>query len=343
MIKSIELKNIQSHENTKLEFSPGINAIIGSSNNGKSAILRGLYWVKYNRPLGIDTYCSHWNMTEKGTMKGEMSVTVENDSSIITRRRTKDQNQYIVDGEVLNVVKTDVPDEVEQSLHLSDTNIQKQLDSPFLLSESSGKVAEYFNKIVRLDIIDKVLSNAESQRRKTKQEVERTEKQIEILENKLSSFDWMNGVDKLIHKVEVLSEMETEINAQKSALEESINNYKSYKTYDFSKQNSIIAKINILNEDIKDTEFDINSLECQISIHKNHKTYDFSKQKKLIDEISIIEIDDSEIEKLQEQIKKYKWETYQIESSQKDIECLKDQLPDVCPYCGNIIKNCGGK
>ena len=343
MIKSIELKNIQSHENTKLEFSKGINAIVGSSNNGKSAILRGLYWIKYNRPLGIDTYCSHWNMTEKGTMKGEMSVTVENDSSIITRRRTKDQNQYIVDGKVLNVVKTDVPDEVEQGLNLSDTNIQKQLDSPFLLSESSGKVAEYFNKIVRLDIIDKVLSNAESQRRKTKQEIERTEKQIEILENKLSSFDWMNGVDKLIHKVEVLSEIETEINTQKSALEESINNYKSCKTYDFSKQNSIIAKINILNEDIKDTEFDINSLECQISIHKNHKTYDFSKQKKLIDEISIIEIDDSEIEKLQEQIKKYKWETYQIESSQKDIECLKDQLPDVCPYCGNIIKNCGGK
>lgn len=52
MIKSIELKNIQSHENTRLDFDKGINVIVGSSNNGKSAILRGLYWARYNRPLG---------------------------------------------------------------------------------------------------------------------------------------------------------------------------------------------------------------------------------------------------------------------------------------------------
>lgn len=337
MIKSIELKNIQSHENTKLEFSPGINAIVGSSNNGKSSILRGLFWVKYNRPLGIDTYCSHWNMTDKGTMKGEMSVTVENDSSIITRRRTKDENQYIVDGKVLNVVKTDVPDDVENALHLSDTNIQKQLDSPFLLSESSGKVAEYFNKIVRLDIIDKILSNAESQRRKTKQEVERTEKQIEILENKLSSFDWMNGVENLIHKVEVLSNMENESNTNLNVLKLEIDSFKHHKTYDFSEQKKLIAKISFLSNDIENVDFKIKNIESQILLHKNCKTYDFSEQKKLIGQISKIEIDDSEIEKLKDMILKFRKHNENIKNSQETINILKSKLPDVCPYCGNKL------
>ena len=179
MIKSITLKNIQAHKNSKLEFDKGINAIIGSSNNGKSSIIRALNWNRYNRPLGIDNLASHWIVDDKGNLKEEMSVTIENDFGTVVRKRTKNENQYIVNDKELNVVKSDVPVEVEQTLNLSETNIQNQQDSPFLLSETSGKVAEYFNRIVRLDIIDKVLSNTESKRRKTKQNLESSEKEIE--------------------------------------------------------------------------------------------------------------------------------------------------------------------
>ena len=42
MIKKISIKNIQSYRETELELSKGINAIVGSSNNGKTAILRAL-------------------------------------------------------------------------------------------------------------------------------------------------------------------------------------------------------------------------------------------------------------------------------------------------------------
>ena len=42
MIKSLEIKNVQSHKNSRLEFSPGINALVGTSNNGKSAIFEGV-------------------------------------------------------------------------------------------------------------------------------------------------------------------------------------------------------------------------------------------------------------------------------------------------------------
>ena len=39
MIKSIQLKNFQSHRDTTLRLSPGVNVIVGDPQNGKTAIL----------------------------------------------------------------------------------------------------------------------------------------------------------------------------------------------------------------------------------------------------------------------------------------------------------------
>src|SRR5665647_764854 len=59
MIKSLEIHNVQSHKDTFLEFDPGVNVIIGSSDSGKTAILRAIKKVVFNRPLG-DSFISNW-------------------------------------------------------------------------------------------------------------------------------------------------------------------------------------------------------------------------------------------------------------------------------------------
>ena len=210
MISKIELKNIQSHKDTTIELDPGINIIVGSSNNGKSTIMRAINWVTYNRPLGIDTLASHWILDKKGNLKDTMSASIfTDDGHSVTRKRTKDENQYIINnGEEeseLNVVKSDVPDEVTDILELSDVNIQKQMDSPFLLSETNGEVAKYFNKLVRLDIIDKVLSNAESKKRKLKSEIEHDESFLELKKKQHEEYNWFDSVEKLISKYERVS------------------------------------------------------------------------------------------------------------------------------------------
>ena len=94
MISKIELKNIQSHKDTTIELDPGINIIVGSSNNGKSTIMRAINWVTYNRPLGIDTLASHWILDKKGNLKDTMSASIfTDDGHSVTRKRTKDENQ----------------------------------------------------------------------------------------------------------------------------------------------------------------------------------------------------------------------------------------------------------
>ena len=52
MIKEINIKNFQSHDNTNLILDSGVNVIVGSSDSGKSAIIRALRWVTSCVPRG---------------------------------------------------------------------------------------------------------------------------------------------------------------------------------------------------------------------------------------------------------------------------------------------------
>lgn len=347
MIKSIELKNIQSHKETKLDFDAGVNCIVGSSNNGKSAILRGLYWVVYNRPLGIDTLASHWALTEKGNLKDEMSVTVVNDNGEITRRRDKDSNQYIVNGFVQDVVKSDVPEPVSMILDLKDTNIQKQLDEPFLLSKSAGEVAKYFNKTVNLDVIDKVLSNAESSKRKAKQETERTEKEIKELEEKQNSYSWLESAGALIEEYEKIEKEADSINEEIESLFISLEKYNSMmfvaeKYSGVSEFKNKVERIEKLNSELDDVCQDGKELSVVLNKYKEvkeNKYPDFSHEKEMIEKVEsglddLVDNVSSEMERLLAQITNKKDCENIIVDNRKKIEEYKKQLPKVCPVCG---------
>ena len=70
MIKNLHIKNFQSHEDTFLEFHPSVNIIIGSSDSVKTAIIRALRKVVWNRPSG-DSLRSHWGGESRIELSGE--------------------------------------------------------------------------------------------------------------------------------------------------------------------------------------------------------------------------------------------------------------------------------
>jgi len=53
-ITKVRIENFQSHEDTEFDLSPGINLIVGSSEAGKSAILRAINFALHNEPRGDD-------------------------------------------------------------------------------------------------------------------------------------------------------------------------------------------------------------------------------------------------------------------------------------------------
>lgn len=156
MIKSIHLRNFQGHKVSNLELSAGVNVIAGTSDAGKSSIIRALWWLIRNRPSGAGELFRH----HKADSKEEISVGLELDNGSVKRFRQGSTNGYDVNDTTLVAVRSDVPTEVSDLLDLDDHNIQTQHSPYFLVADSAGDVARKLNEVCGLDIIDECLRNA---------------------------------------------------------------------------------------------------------------------------------------------------------------------------------------
>lgn len=191
MIRSLILSNFQSHPSTTIEFTPGINAIIGASDKGKSAVLRGFEWVRTNRPNG-DAHVSDWALDSKGKQTDECRVVVTTDRHRIERVRHNKVNGYVLDGATIEATKGDLPAEITAAFGLLDLNVQKQLDGPFLLSQSGGEVARFFNSLVNLEEIDHCMSAADGLKREIMGDIRRSLEAIESTRAQEAKFSWVD-------------------------------------------------------------------------------------------------------------------------------------------------------
>jgi exonuclease SbcC len=164
MFKSVGIQNFQSHTETLIEFCDGLNVIAGSSDSGKSAILRAMAWVIKNRPSG--DAIKNWNSGKNDSVIVEISlkdpITGKEDS--VSKERSSKTTSYSLSTltEPLSVVGRDVPIEVSNLINFSDLNFKSQHD-PYLLAMTPGAIAKMINDLVGLSIIDVSLKNLNSQ------------------------------------------------------------------------------------------------------------------------------------------------------------------------------------
>jgi len=207
MIKQLNILNYQSHKDSELIFDPGVNIIIGASDSGKTAIIRTLRWAIWNKPSG-NSMRSHWG--------GKTEVEIITDDCRVTRSKDKEE-LYILGNSEFKAFRTEVPEEIQKALNMSEINLQRQLDSPFLISETSGNVASHFNKVAKLDQIDKGLQNINSAINQLNSTIGKEAikdkpatgliKQINDKQEELSSFAYL---EKFEEEVIVLEELKTQ-------------------------------------------------------------------------------------------------------------------------------------
>ncbi len=198
-LKQLIIWNFQSHKETRVNFGPGVNAIIGQSDSGKTAILRALYWVLLNVPQG-DDYRSDWG--------GDTEVTIKlSNGTRITRRKTASKNQYMLQerGEeemIFTSFGREVPDEIQRAHNISDRNIQQQLDPPFMLCETEGEVAKILNQVADLSIIDTSLSRADAKVRECMADIKATGESLEGAYETLERFPDMSHLEQGLNDLE---------------------------------------------------------------------------------------------------------------------------------------------
>lgn len=204
MLNSLHITAFQSHKNTRLDFSLGVNVLIGSSDSGKTAVLRALSWLASNRPAGE---------AFRSAFGGDTIVEVSTDACTVSRVKTDKKNSYFViqHGNNPKAVADEfkafgqgVPAEVEAALNLTPINVQSQLDSPFLLSSdwSPGRVAEYLNEVVGLDVIDRSMSNINAKIRQIGGSLDNEAMRLKQLEEKHAELDYVDVLDTRVKFLE---------------------------------------------------------------------------------------------------------------------------------------------
>jgi len=342
MITSMDIWNFQSHKKSHLEFSPGVNVIVGQSDAGKTAIIRALKWVFQNRPGG-NSIKSWWG--------GETEVKVNLSDAIITKTRAQSATYYLNDTK-FKAMGTDVPEEIQRAINFSEINIQQQLDRPYLLDLSAGEVAGHFNRVAHLDVIDKGVSNVQHWIRGLEGDIKAANQQLEDARQSLKELDYLSEMEVEIAAVERL---EIEVTAEKKRAG-------GLKTH--------IKQIENVKEQISQVEeiFPLEKLVNQaleaLSVKKEARTQQMKLQKLVIDYATTMSVlakikksiqAESVVNKALQLFEKRKevqtqqmklanlvqgitTANKQLATTLQEVTTLSSQMPDICPFCGAAIK-----
>jgi exonuclease SbcC len=299
MIKELFIKNFQSHKRTELEFDPGVNIIIGSSDSGKTAILRAIRWLVYNRPTG-DSFRSNWG--------GETKVTLFTDDAHIIRVRDKD-NKYILGDSNFEAVKTDVPKEVQNALNLSNINLQQQLDPPFLLSDTPGAVAQHFNKVANLDKIDLGLQNVNRWISQISKVLEFKREEKKRQQELLTQFNYLEEFETEVEVLEGMDKTLKQLRSRSNTLQE------------------LIYDIELVSTDIKDKS---KVLQLKEPVENLLGLYKEVKDLKL-EQMRLAKVIDN-VEGVKDKLIRAKAKHEALLSK------FQKSFPSVCPLCGQKVK-----
>jgi DNA repair exonuclease SbcCD ATPase subunit len=194
-LEKITLRNFQAHESFVIEFDPAATTIQGPSDRGKSAVVRALKWVAFNRPAG-DAY--------KTRGADSMSVVVQIDGATIRRRKGKSTNEYKLDNQRFAAMGGSVPPKIAAVLNLSPANFQSQFDTPYWLSDSAGEVSKRLNAIVDLGVIDGTLATVAAAARKAGAELDVARGRRDTARAERDRLAWVPGCLGKLRSLEAL-------------------------------------------------------------------------------------------------------------------------------------------
>jgi len=343
MIDYLKIKNYQIHEDLEVEFKPNLNVFVGASDTGKSAALRALLWVFTNRPLGEDYRT--WDSKET---KVEVGI----DGRKIIRCKSDTENYYQIDKKRLDAPGTEVPKEIVELINISDVNIQRQGDSYFLISSSSGEVGKYINQIIGLEVMDGSIKYASQKAKALNLSVKTDKVNLKQTKTELVKLNWVDKADKDLQEIEdmqvLLGKQQTECNKLSSLIddyEKYTNELDSYKYLTEARKevNTLIGLYNSYQSKMQMKErfanlvdeynFTTDDLEDCVQVLKYKPKVD--SLLKLIEQYNEKKLLRNKLYGLISDHNGLLTEKKQIIKDKQRLEQEFHQLmPDICPLCG---------
>lgn len=289
-ITEINLKNFQIHENLSFKLTRGVNVICGTSDTGKSCIIRALRWILYNDILGD---CIRRMVNGEFTKQTSVEITFD-DGTKLQRIKSNSINAYVLkeinkEEKRFNSVGREIPQEVKELLGTTILevdkekiilNVQEQLTSHFLLvGEGLGSFrAKIVNKLSGDEILDNLLVEYNKDLLKISRELPQLEEDVT---NKEESVKKMT--EELVKIQEVYNQAETLF----KSIEENEGRLTQIKGLQVKKQALLTEKqglektlktLPIKYPDLSDLKKKIELLNQLIEIQENYQSLQGEKQ-----------------------------------------------------------------
>ena len=275
---NLSVKDFQIIKGANLSFLPGLNCIIGQSNNGKSALFRAAKSCIYNIPgtsqvrLGASSYA--------------VGIQV-NGHTVILQKGTN--NIYKIDGQTINKIGRTQLEEVAKALNIKELNLNgtneqinflDQMEKPFLLDRSETELFRFIVDSGKDNNITSALKSITQDRQQiTRDELANSKDKLDVCERVIAIGPKIQRV-KEITKLKETFEQDNEQLLKSTKLLENTTSIINKVESPVTKINNIVKKSNLISQLIKDYREKSNSikvLEEKISSLSAFKDSNLSK------------------------------------------------------------------
>lgn len=357
MIKSLQLKDFQSHKDTTLHFNPLFNIIVGASGNGKSAIIRALRCLSFNN-LGT----SEVRLPDAKSYKIDINI---NDHEIL-REKGVGVNSYTIDKNTTLVdVNKDVPNSVQQLLNIKkieldsscDLDIQfaSQLEGPFMLSEKDSVKMKFLNTLSGTNAVDLAAKKANALCKENSRIAKTTKEDLRVLKDDEKTLkDRLDTVSERVKYLKKEQQTLTELESLRAPL------------LDLQKQSEYLhaeyKKVNLLRETLETIDLDalllqVDKLKVLLTLSEQYKSLKetYFSVKRILEKLTGIDVSGlitkiGHLEALVDVTKRRDSFKNQYLSFKNTEKTLQQQLQNTiamygealhtqksCPVCGNAI------
>lgn len=185
----IVISNFEIIESLDLTLEPGINCIIGQSNNGKSSIGKAINALVLNKHSD--------NKIKVGKESYSIGIQTNDGQQVICKRIKKGKSNgttvYKVNDEIIKKVgRTSLP-QVEDALHMGvvdicndkvNLNYCKQFSYPFLLDKTPTQTYEFLSSSIENDSLFTIVSDMKGDLKEINDNVKRTEGKMDLVKDK---------------------------------------------------------------------------------------------------------------------------------------------------------------
>lgn len=358
----VKIKDYQVIKDIELDFDKGLTAIVGTSNNGKSSILRAIEGAIYNKGgASFINYDANYTEVQVGDI-------------IWHKDRDSGKSFYNINGLILNKIGQQQIEEVADHLNMKEVlignekvrlNFWKQMDYPFLVGKTPFQLFEFISKSKEQELVNQLKDEEYTKSKKLKDDISKIATTIDIkkkdITNKTETMEALekyNAIDVkgiesnvkeynfIVSSFEFSDEVGKEINdlsKSKDSLDKVINNL-DIVLASISEKVKRLENIESLLEYHKDIENNLEVLKIKVD------DIDFSKFEESSQKLNMLI---TQIQEKQSSYNKLKVHEEYIDKLTVDISNTKDSLEkinkelslveeelcefDICPLCGSQI------